>query len=433
MERVLLIDISVETESEAHRVFVTMNDRGLRLSPIDLLKGQILARVTDDTDTADCHEKWTKTFSKLKGYDPEEDSLFIKTFFRSKWANTARGKSQGAAPGDFDIIGESYHRWFEDNAQNIGLNVADDFADFVKHDIQKFAKIYMFIKDAEEKLTEGFESVYFNSIRRFGPQSMILLSAIDRNDGTKVWKNKISLLSQFIDLILSSRVVEGKKNTYDNVKDLAFSLVKTVRNFDEEALRNYLDAEWQSYYATFDQLFNLEYRYSDRSDLLFILARCACFLEEAENETGKSDFDGYWARDKGSKTFDIEHILPKPFSVSPAHSVEPFLDEGEYSTLRNKIGALVLLPRSRNRSLQDKSYKDKIEAYKTENVLTCSLTESFYGNNPRIAKFIHDKPDIKLSSYEEFGKPEIKERGELYTNIAKRVWAKPVCLDALKQ
>jgi uncharacterized protein with ParB-like and HNH nuclease domain len=38
VERVLLIDISVNSESEAHRVFVTMNDRGLRLGPIDQKK-----------------------------------------------------------------------------------------------------------------------------------------------------------------------------------------------------------------------------------------------------------------------------------------------------------------------------------------------------------------------------------------------------------
>lgn len=78
MERVLLIDISVDTESEAHRVFVTMNDRGLRLSPIDLLKGQILSRIHDVDDTRECHKTWTEQFTRLKEHDPEEDSIFIR-------------------------------------------------------------------------------------------------------------------------------------------------------------------------------------------------------------------------------------------------------------------------------------------------------------------------------------------------------------------
>lgn len=425
MERVLIIDISVETESEAHRVFVTMNDRGLRLSPIDLLKGQILSRIVNDEDTSDCHEKWTNTFARLKDYDPEEDSLFIRTFFRSKWANTTRGKSQGAEPGDFDIIGDAYHRWFDDNLSTLGLEVADDFADFVRVDVQNFAKAYMFIKDAEENLTEGYESVYYNSIRRFGPQSMILLSAIGRNDSTKVWKSKVSLLSKLIDLILTTRSIEGKRNTYDNVKDIAFSLTKAVRNMNEEPLKAYVMQEWDTYFPIIEKLPDLEYKYADRSDLLFILARCACFLEEAQSESGKGDFNAYWARDKGAKTYDIEHILPKPFSSCPVHSIEPFSDEAEYGLLRNRIGALVLLPRSRNRSLQDKPYKDKIEVYKTENILTKTLTNGFYENNPRISAFMAKHEDVKLASCGEFGKPEIASRGELYTNIARLVWSAP--------
>ncbi|WP_206601088.1 GmrSD restriction endonuclease domain-containing protein [Pseudophaeobacter leonis] len=406
-------------------MFVTMNDRGLRLSPIDLLKGQILSRIVNDTETADCHEKWTNIFSRLKEYDPEEDSLFVRTLFRSKWASTTRGKSRGSEPGDFDIIGDAYHRWFDDNLKDLGLEVADDFADFVRVDIHNFAKVYMFIKDAEENLTPGFESVYFNAIRRFGPQSMIFLSAIDKNDSTKVWKNKIYILSKLLDLILTSRVIEGKRNTYDNIKELAFSITKDVRNMNEGQLREYAAREWKIYYPTIDKLPDLEYSYSDRSDLLFVLARIACFLEEGYNQDGKSDFNAYWARDKGVKTYDIEHILPKPFGASPAHSTNPFNDEVEYGLLRNKIGALVLLPRSRNRSLQDKPYGEKLGAYRTENILTQSLTANFYENNPRIRVLMTDFDEIKLSAYEEFGKVELSERGDLYTNIARRVWAAP--------
>lgn len=128
---------------------------------------------------------------------------------------------------------------------------------------------------------------------------------------------------------------------------------------------------------------------------------------------------------RGPRTYDIEHILPKPFSSCPVHSIEPFSDEAEYGLLRNRIGALVLLPRSRNRSLQDKPYKDKIEVYKTENILTKTLTNGFYENNPRISAFMAKHEDVKLASCGEFGKPEIASRGELYTNIARLVWSAP--------
>jgi hypothetical protein len=430
MERVLLIDISVDTESEGHRVFVTMNDRGLRLSPIDLLKGQILSRIHDPNDTRDCHSKWTDSFARLKAYDPEEDSLFIRTFLRAKWADSARGKAQGDAPGDFDLIGDAYHRWFDENLNRIGLDVADDFADFVREDIVKFSTIYMFIRESEATLTPGFESLHFNAIRRFGPQSMILISAIEKSDSTKTWKLKISLLSKLIDILLTARTMEGKKNTYDNIKVLAFALTREVRNRSLQELQEYVSGEWGKHFAAIDQFSKMEYRYADRSDLLFILARIACFIEEVSSENGESNFAAYWARDKGAKTFDIEHVLPVPFDSADVHSTDPFRDEADYASYRNRIGALILLPRSRNRSLQDKPYREKIGVYGTENVLAKTLSHSFYESNPKIRKFIDENNDIELTSAEEFGKPEIDARAEMYLAIAKRIWAAPEAVNA---
>jgi len=425
MERVLLIDISVDTEAEAHRVFVTMNDRGLRLSPIDLLKGQILSRIRDADDTRECHKIWTDQFSRLKEYDPEEDSIFVRTFFRAKWANTARGKAQGDAPGDFDQIGDAYHRWFEENLDKIGLITADQFAAFVQVEIKSYTKIYEFIRDAEAKLTPGFESIHFNAIRRFGPQSMILMAAIRSADTTSVWKRKISILAGYIDLLLTTRIVEGKRNTYDNTKDFAFQLAKNVRDMNLASLETYIQGEWSKLLPVLESIPNLKYNYAERSDLLFILARIACYLEEQSSDNGESNFGAYWARDKGAKTIDIEHILPFPYASVKTHSVDPFKDEAEFRAARDKIGSLILLPRSRNRSLQDKPYADKLEIYKTENILAKTLTESFYQNNPKIKKFIEDNPELNLICATEFGKLEIAARSTLYLEIAKKVWAVP--------
>ncbi|MEM7924154.1 hypothetical protein Q4Q65_20620, partial [Morganella morganii] len=141
-EKVYLIDISVSSESEAHRVFVTMNDRGLRLGAIELLKGYILSRITSSEDSQECHEEWVKTMSLLRNKDPEGDSLFIRTLLRAKWANSIRGKSKGDDPGDFDKINDAYHRWFDDNTTKLNLNNSDDFYNFAKKDIPKYADLY---------------------------------------------------------------------------------------------------------------------------------------------------------------------------------------------------------------------------------------------------------------------------------------------------
>ena len=243
VERVLLIDISVESESEAHRVFVTMNDRGLRLGPIDLLKGQILSKITTPADSHACHSIWIATINKLREIDPEEDSLFFRNIFRAKWANSIRGKSKGDTPGDFDLIGDAYHRWFENNAERLSLITADDYVRFVKHEITKYAEVYAFIKKSENELIEGHEHIYYNAIRRFGFQSMILLASIKPNDTTSIWKKKIASVSKLIDILLTSRTIEGKINNYDNLKDISFQLSRDIRNKNSTEISDFIKEE----------------------------------------------------------------------------------------------------------------------------------------------------------------------------------------------
>ncbi len=428
-ERVLLIDIAVESESEAHRVFVTMNDRGLRLGPIDLLKGLILSKITDTQASHACHKAWVDSIRKLKDIDPEEDSLFFRNFFRSKWAETIRGKTKGDAAGDFDVIGDAYHRWFEVNTTRLKLSTADDYSSFAKTTIPRFVEIYTFIRKCETEFTSGFECLFYNATRRLNSQAMIILSAIDKTDTNEIWKKKVSLISKYIDLILTSRTIDGKTNNYDNLKDIAFVLTKDLRNKTYEELLKHIQNEWDKYFNSISRLDNLTYTKNERSDILFILSRIACHLESSIQLTNTVGFQTYWQRDRNMKTFDIEHILKSAFDISVLPTEHGFVDAKDYAEHRNRIGALALLPRSRNRSLQDQSYSQKLAAYATENILTQSLGLSFYANNPKVGKYLTENPLITFSALPEFGKDEIGKRALAYKAVAAQVWQKPKSAD----
>ncbi|WP_404487130.1 DUF262 domain-containing protein [Pseudomonas sp. HT11] len=425
LERVLLIDIAVESESEAHRVFVTMNDRGLRLGPIDLLKGLILSKITNTQTSHACHKAWVDSIRKLKDIDPEEDSLFFRNFFRAKWAESIRGKTKGDAAGDFDIIGDAYHRWFEDNTSRLKLSTADDYSAFALNTIPRFVEIYTFIRDCEGQFTVGFEHLFYNAARRLNSQAMIIMAAIDEKDTTTTWKNKISLTAKYIDLILTSRTIDGKTNNYDNLKDIAFTLTKDLRNRNYNDLLNYIQNEWDKYFQSISRLDNLTYTKNERSDILFILSRIASHLELSIKLTNTVGFQTYWQRDRNMKTFDIEHILKAAYDLTVLPTEHGFADAKDYAEQRNKIGALALLPRSRNRSLQDKSYDQKLAQYATENILTQSLGASFYANNPNVTNYLIANPKITFSALPEFGKDEIEKRSSAYKAVAEQEWKKP--------
>ena len=88
-----------------------------------------------------------------------------------------RGKSKGDLAGDFDLIGDAYHRWFEENTSRLGISTVDDYVRFARDDMPKFADIYAFIKMAEAELKPGFECIYFNAARKYSFQSMVLLAS----------------------------------------------------------------------------------------------------------------------------------------------------------------------------------------------------------------------------------------------------------------
>jgi hypothetical protein len=425
VERVLLIDISVMSESEAHRVFVTMNDRGLRLGPIDLLKGQILSKIPEPADSQSCHTSWVQTINKLRSLDPEEDSLFFRNLFRAKWADTMRGKAKGDPPGDFDVIGEAYHRWFTDNTARLTIATADDYVRFAKDDIPRYAEIYIFIKSAETDLMPGFECIYYNAARKYSFQSMVLLASVKTSDTTSEWQKKIALVARLVDLILTARTIEGKENNYDNLKEISFGLAKTIRDNDYMTLLAYVRREWAPQSLVLPGLADLKYVRSERSDILYLLARIACHLEEAFALTNRVGFVTYWQRDRGMKTFDIEHLLKASFDPAALPAAHGFSGVKDFDESRNSFGALALLPRSRNRSLQDKAYRDKLVAYATENILVQTLCGALYQNNPNVAAYVASNPGLSLASIDDFEKGDIAKRAAVYGAIAQQVWQMP--------
>ena len=47
IENVHLVEITAYSDDDAYTIFETMNDRGLRLTATDMLKGYLLANITD--------------------------------------------------------------------------------------------------------------------------------------------------------------------------------------------------------------------------------------------------------------------------------------------------------------------------------------------------------------------------------------------------
>ncbi|GLT23230.1 hypothetical protein GCM10007933_26930 [Zoogloea oryzae] len=424
---VCMFQIGVPCEQDGHKVFVTMNDRGLKLSPIDLLKGFLLSSISTNEENRAAHEMWTQCIQKLKALGNDEDSNFFKTWIRSKYANTSRGKKRGDAPGDFELIGDSYHRWVMDNKDLLGLKTSDDFSNLLTGTLPYYVDLYCRIKQSEQQYHENFPHVFFNGARDLTLQSMVILSAVKPTDTTSEATKKIKTISYFLDYLATIRVVNGKENTYDNIRDLIFELTKDIRDSDPGVLKTKLVSRIDSERDKIEGLRTASYDSIKRQDLLHLLSRLAEYLERALDLTNRVGFADYVDRSRDSRTFDIEHLLANNFvqansDISKAGGT-PFSSSSEFAAKRNGIGGLILLPRGRNRSMKDMAYTDKLQRYSGENILAQTLTDGFFLNQPNWAKFATET-GIACAAIGYADSSTLDCRANFYVDLASKIWSK---------
>jgi uncharacterized protein with ParB-like and HNH nuclease domain len=126
IENVHLVEITAYSDEDAYTIFETMNDRGLSLSPSDMLKGYLLANINDSDQRLHAGRIWKERISDLLDIGKDEDADGIKSWLRSQHAETIRERKRGAAPEDFDLIGTEFHRWVRDHEDSLGLSKSSD-------------------------------------------------------------------------------------------------------------------------------------------------------------------------------------------------------------------------------------------------------------------------------------------------------------------
>ena len=186
-EKVFFIEIVATTEQDAHKIFVTMNDRGLSLTSTEMLKGYLLSEIKSDSVREKMNNLWKDKILLLKRDDDKGDEVFIKVWLRAHYAETIRENRAKAKNKDFDIISGSFHKWVRDEREKLGLNSSDDYELFIKK-FAKFADVYELIRKAEAVFSEETKYVYYNARVNFTLQPQLLLAPICYEDPWFPWR-----------------------------------------------------------------------------------------------------------------------------------------------------------------------------------------------------------------------------------------------------
>ena len=424
IEKVELVQITAYSDEDAYMIFETMNDRGLGLTPTDMLKGYLLANVDDQSHKDAANTLWKQRVLDLSDLGKDEEADFIKTWLRAKYAQSIRQGQRGESNKDFEKIGTEFHKWVRDerNRQNlIGLTTSSNFDEFIRVKFNRFSKLYMRLKEASLAMVPNLEYVYYNAYNDFTLQFPLLLAPLRIEDDEETITKKLRLVSSYLDIYIARRLVNYRRLGYSALSYTMFNLVKRIRDLDHTELAVELKKQLSEMGDTFDAVPNFSMNQQNRWRVRYLLAR---ITQHVENESGiESTFQTYVSQSI-KKPFEVEHIWADKYE----RHADEFETEDTFHQYRNRFGGLLLLQRGFNQSFGAMPYEEKVNKYLQQNMLASSLHPQLYENNPSFMAY-RNRSGLPFRSYPvNFRKNDLDERQELYRQICEEIW-NPARLD----
>lgn len=417
LERTYVLTISTDPGRDAHTIYLTMNDRGQRLTDDDKLKAYLLSELPRTANRHEYSAKWQRYMDELDSLDGDHDLTYyterrmaLTTWLRAQYAGANAGPQS-----DHAQIYTQMYRWIRDNAQQLQLTSPGAVEQFVNAELFTFLDLYIELKRAAATLTPQLEAVrYFSKAYSSWTHNVIfppLLAPIKSSDPIAIARKKIQIVATYLDILTSRRIWSRERNNVDDLrvlKPIAAQLADTIRDTTIDELVHKLHALLDEGHE-----FAIESgpRYSGyNADTRWVLARLTESVQMSVD--GTSIFDDF----DGAK-YQIEHLWSENEDVTK----RGYSSSREFRYERQRIGCLILLRSSVNQSLQDMPYEEKVSRYARENVLAQSLYEDSYLNNPSLRKF-REESGLPLRAHKQFNREDLQKRQGLYADLAEHVW-----------
>jgi hypothetical protein len=190
-----------------------------------MLKGYLLANITDPEKRNAASQAWRAWVASLQQRSKEDDADAINAWLRSQHAESIRERKRGAQPRDFDLIGTEFHRWVRDREEKLGLINSAAFALFIQDDFAFYARWYERVRRAANDLTPGLEAIHFNAQNNFTLQYPVLLAALRRTDSEEEILRKLRIVATDLDILIARRTWNFKATDYSTMQYNMFQLV----------------------------------------------------------------------------------------------------------------------------------------------------------------------------------------------------------------
>lgn len=417
IQNVVLVVITAYSDDNAYTIFETMNDRGLNLTPSEMLKGYLLAKVRTQEERDKVNAVWKQEIKSLHEFWGEADLSFFQAWFRGKYATTIRPGKVGAANEDFEKIGTRFHTWIKDNSDKVGVQNPNDFFEFVNTKLVFYNKIFTKIyKVRNGYFIENLEHLYYSQHWGFANSlaDPLLFASINLNDIEDVIDKKLNMVGRFIETFAVYRGVNYRNFSQSSIRYTMYNLVLEIRDKSLEELGQILHNKLSEITENLNGFMRLGMHGQNKYFIKFMLSRITAFVEQ---KSGKStNFVTYFYNPNG-KPFEIEHI----WADKMQYHEDEFNQLHEFNEIRNRLGDLILLPQGTNQSFGASDYSEKQPHYIKENLLAQSLNQVCYERNPNFSTFVNQS-GLPFKAHQQYKKQDLTERQELYKLISEEIW-----------
>lgn len=428
LDLVHIVKITAYSDADAYTVFETMNDRGLSLTPTEMLKGYLLSKISGENERIAANSLWKQHIAILsdiaKEYDLKElDADCIKTWLRSQYSRNIRQRKTGAYPEDWDRIGTEFHRWVRENAKLLDLAKSSDYIRFIEKDFDFYSKQYQTLIRASSKLTPDYEHVYYNAQNRFTLQYQALLAPILKIDPPETIRRKIQVVAKYLDILIARRMMNFRAIDYSTMQYAMFTLMRDIRGLSLEELVDTLTSKLTEEVEVIGTRKDYLLTKANGRQMHYLLARITDYVDR---QSGQPSRYLEYTTGQGKQKFEIEHIWANHYDQ---HRDE-FPHSFDFEVTRNRFGGLLIVPKSFNATFGDLPYEKKLPHYLKQNLLAQSLHPLGYERTPGFSRWIKEQ-SLPFAPIEKFTKASIEARGDLYFQLANLVWSPDILKEEL--
>ena len=411
--RLVFVEILIDDASNVPMVFEVINDRGEKLKPYEVFKGELLGQI-DKSEIDEYYKMWQQQTEALTKQDEKEIDNFFRFYFRSKYTNNRNEYRD--FDGEYNKVIFS-KKW--DSKISFKRN-PNTVKSYLKKEFKFYSDIYE--KSLQSANQEG-TLLFFNALNEQDRQFLLILSAIKYEDDAK--EEKINLVAKLFDRNFTLLQLFGCYDS-NNFTESILSLNTAIRNKSAAEIREQFDNQLENdiskvkgikvsnifQYSLFKEANNsLGIRF-----IRYFFARIDHFIAKHI----KVPTDNYYnmVRNTGNiNGYHVEHILAdnKENRALFQNDEELFYKE------RNRLGALLILKGRDNLSSNAEVYSGKLKTYSHGTILARTLTKDFYHKHPDFKDFGNNY-NFSFNSIDVYDQTAVEIRQKLLFELIKIIW-----------